>query len=198
MGHPAGKKEEGRARVLEAAGRGFRRNGYGAIGVDGLAKEAGVTSGAFYAHFRSKSEAFRAAVVAGMESLRVGIEDFRSQDPAGWRTRVIDFYLTVRRQCDMGESCALQNMTVEVGRADEETRRSFEAELRRVIDAVADGLPGDNSTQRRTEAIALLALLTGGVSMARAVQDPALSDQIAKAVREAAIALTGKLDTVRS
>ena len=41
MAHPVGKREEGRAKVLRGAGRGFRRAGFGGAGVDGLAKEAG-------------------------------------------------------------------------------------------------------------------------------------------------------------
>lgn len=64
-----GHKQESRARIVAAAGRGFRRLGYGGIGVDGLAREADVTHGAFYGHFRSKAEAFRAAVVAGLREL---------------------------------------------------------------------------------------------------------------------------------
>ena len=40
------KKQETRQRILDAAGRGFRKGGYDGIGVDGLAKQAGVTSGA--------------------------------------------------------------------------------------------------------------------------------------------------------
>ena len=94
MAPKAGQKEESRARILASAGRGFRKRGYGALGVDGLAKEAGVTSGAFYAHFRSKAEAFREAVAAGMADLRTGIERMRQDEgDAGWRKRFVDFYL---------------------------------------------------------------------------------------------------------
>ena len=48
MRYGPGLKQEARTKILDAAGRGFRRLGFGGIGVDGLAKEAGVTSGAFY------------------------------------------------------------------------------------------------------------------------------------------------------
>ena len=80
MGHPVGKKEESRARILAGAGRGFRGHGYGGLGVDALTKEAGVTSGAFYAHFKSKAEAFRETVAIGMNDLKAGVE--RSAHPA--------------------------------------------------------------------------------------------------------------------
>lgn len=189
MAPRAGQKEESRARILASAGRGFRSRGYGALGVDGLAREAGVTSGAFYAHFTSKAAAFREAVVAGMEDLRAGIEQMRASGPSDWRRRFVEFYLGDRRTCDLAESCALQSLTGEVARADDDVREAYEAELRRVIDAAAAGMDAATGAERRADATALLALLAGGVSLARAVKDPVLGDEIAAAVRRAAAAL---------
>jgi AcrR family transcriptional regulator len=88
--YKTGHKEEARARMVAAAGRGFRRQGFGGIGVDGLAKEAEVTSGAFYGHFSSKGEAFKAALVAGLEARRqMGrrVHRFLSRTKAGLRAR---------------------------------------------------------------------------------------------------------------
>lgn len=186
------RKEESRARILASAGRGFRSRGYGGLGVDGLAKEAGVTSGAFYAHFRSKAAAFREAVALGMRDLRLAIDGLRAAEGgAGWRQRFIDLYLGERRTCDLAESCALQSLTGEVARADDEARAAYEAELRLVVDSAAAGMQGATAAERRAEAMALLALLAGGVSVARAVRDPAFAEEIAAAVRQAAIRLAG-------
>lgn len=185
------RKEESRARILASAGRGFRSRGYGGLGVDGLAKEAGVTSGAFYAHFRSKAAAFREAVALGMRDLRLAIDRLRAEGGAGWRQRFIDLYLGERRTCDLAESCALQSLTGEVARADDEARAAYEAELRLVLESAAAGMQGATAAERRAEAMALLALLAGGVSVARAVRDPAFAEEIAAAVRQAAIRLAG-------
>lgn len=182
MGHPAGKKEEGRQRILEGAGRGFRGQGYGALGIDALAKESGVTSGAFYAHFKSKADAFRAVVSAGMSALRTSIEQRRAEGGKTWKRSFVNFYMGDRRTCDLSLSCALQSLTNEVARSDTPTRQAYEAELRGVISAVADGLEGRTAAAKRSEAIAMLALLSGGVSMARAVDDPELAKEIAAAV----------------
>lgn len=178
----AGKKDESRARILSSAGRGFRRLGYGGLGVDGLAREAGVTSGAFYSHFTSKAEAFRAAVVAGMQELRRGLGLLHETAGPDWRQGLVDFYLTRRMECDIGESCVLQNLTGEVARADDATREAFTKELDEVFTAAA-------AASDRAEAIALLALLTGAVSMGRAVTDDALRKEIIVATRKAAEAM---------
>lgn len=183
MSHPVGKKEESRARILASAGRGFRSHGYGGLGVDGLAKSAGVTSGAFYAHFRSKKDAFREAVVSGMADLADGIAAIKA-DGGPWVARFIDFYLTDRRDCDLEESCALQSLTNEVSRADTETRVGYELELRRAISELASGYEPHGEQRARAKAITILALLSGSVSMARAVEDRALADEIIAAVHD--------------
>lgn len=185
----SGRKEESRSRILASAGRGFRSRGYGGLGVDELAKQAGVTSGAFYAHFKSKAAAFREAVEAGMDDLRGGVEHFRAAGGDGWLGAFIDFYLGERREADLADSCALQSLTGDVARAGQEVREMFGAKLESVLRALTAGSPG---APDRAQAIALLALLSGAVSMARAVEDPAVREEIAASVRLAAERLVGR------
>ena len=177
-------------KILNAAGRGFRRLGFGGIGVDGLAKDAGVTSGAFYGHFPSKAEAFKAAAVAGLVQLREAIEDLRAKEGDGWLSSFVDFYMSVRRTCDLAESCALQSLTPEVARADHGTKTAYEAELVKVAEAVANGFPNGSLAIRRRTAWAILALLSGGVSMARSAADPKTGAHIAASIKAAVITLT--------
>lgn len=191
MRYKPGHKDEARSRILSGAGRGFRRFGFGGIGIDGLAKEAGVTSGAFYGHFPSKAEAFRAAAVAGLVQLREAIEDLRAREGEDWLATFVDFYMSERRTCDLGESCALQSLTPEVARADHDTRAAYEAELLGVAEAVAQGLPGGSLPARRKTAWAILAMLSGGVSLARAAADQRTGAQIAAGIKSAVMALTG-------
>lgn len=183
-----GHREEARARILAAVGRGFRKRGYGGIGVDGLAKEAAVTSGALYGHFPSKEAAFKEAVVAGLDELRAGIEAVRAEHGVKWIEIFVDFYLGYKRTCELGDSCTLQSLTPEVQRSDSETKTAYEARMKMVAQAVADGLSGTDSADRLQRAWALLAMLTGGVTLARAVEDQATSDAIAAAVRKTALA----------
>jgi TetR/AcrR family transcriptional regulator, transcriptional repressor for nem operon len=183
-----GHREEARARILAAVGRGFRKRGYGGIGVDGLAKEAAVTSGALYGHFPSKEAAFKEAVIAGLDELRAGIEAVRAEHGVQWIEIFVDFYLGYKRTCEPGDSCTLQSLTPEVQRSDSETKTAYEARMKQVAQAVADGLSGADAADRLQRAWALLAILTGGVTLARAVEDQATSDTIAAAVRKTALA----------
>jgi AcrR family transcriptional regulator len=186
MAGRAEQKEESRTRILQSAGRGFRSRGFGGLGVDELAKQAGVTSGAFYAHFKSKAAAFREAMGAGMDDLRAGVEQFRGSEGENWRRAFVEFYLGERRRAPLPESCALQSLAGDVARADPEAKRVFEGKLVDVLRAMT-GTGGD--APERARAIATLALLSGAVSLARAVEDPALREEIADAAREAAARL---------
>ncbi len=183
-------KQQTRSRILDAAGRMFRAEGYGGSGIDGLTKAAGVTNGAFYGHFKTKGEAFREAVLAGLEELRAGIAHFQASQGTNWLREFVAFYLGAKRTCDLGETCALPTLSPEVMRADKETRAAYQVKLQGVVAEMAAGLPGTSAREREDAAIALLAMLSGGLTIARAVPDPVFSERIADAVRRHALAAT--------
>lgn len=178
------QKAQTRQRILEAAGRSFRKGGFGGIGVDGLSKEAGVTSGAFYVHFSSKSAAFREAVIQGVSDVERGVRHFQSEYRKNWWGEFVRFYLGERRTCDLSESCGLQSLASEVARADESSRSAFTAELLKVATAISAGPKSPNSPSTVAAAYAALSTLIGAVTLARAVDNPAIAEQIAAAAEQ--------------
>lgn len=178
------QKAQTRQRILEAAGKSFRRGGFGGIGVDGLSKEAGVTSGAFYVHFDSKAAAFREAVVQGVTDVLVAIQELQAQHPKNWWSRFVRFYLNERRKCDLAESCGLQSLTPEVARADDESKAAFAQEVSRVASAIVAGDQDPDAPGSIGEAYAALSALIGAVTLARAVASPAIAKQVASATEQ--------------
>ena len=87
------KKEKTHQRILESIHKSFRQKGYDGAGVDGLASAAGVTSGAFYAHFGSKSDAFRETVVEGIHQFDEAVEHFQKEYGNTWLEEFASFYL---------------------------------------------------------------------------------------------------------
>jgi TetR/AcrR family transcriptional regulator, transcriptional repressor for nem operon len=180
------KKLQTRQRILQAAGRGFRRGGYDGLGVDGLAKEAGVTSGAFYVHFASKAAAFRESVVEGVSDVVRGVQHFQAEHGKDWWGEFVRFYLA-KRKCDLSESCGLQSLTPEVARADAESRNAFTTELLKVGQAIIAGPKSLDAPRTIEEAQAALATLIGAVTLARAVDDPVVARKIAAAAERALV-----------
>jgi len=177
------QKEQTRQRMLQAAAEGFRSQGYG-MGVDALAKRAGVTSGAFYVHFGSKAAAFRDAVAFGMDDLLNGVRYFQQEHGPAWWAEFVRFYLGAKRRCDLAQSCSLQTLTPEVARADEATRKLFGDRLQAVADAVLTGPDSPARPRNPAEALAALSALTGAVTLARAVGDEVMATMIAKSAEE--------------
>lgn len=182
-------KDQTRAKVVAGAGRAFRMHGRAGVGVDALAKEAGVTSGAFYTHFESKNQAFQAAVVVGMEELLAGIRRFRQQHAGAWFGAFADWYLGRDHRHDLACGCALVSLSPEVIRADDQTRRAYASVVEVIVDEIADGLGDGPLAARRDRARVALSLLAGAVTLSRAVGDEASAKGIADAARSALDAL---------
>ena len=181
------QKSQTRQRIGEAAGRSFRKGGFGGVGVDGLAKEAGVTSGAFYGHFGSKSDAFHEAVAHGMADLKAGVLYYQQTHGSLWWPEFVKFYLGTKRLCDLAESCGLQALSPEVARASPE---AFEGGLKEVSATILSGPKSPKAPRDAAGACSALSALVGAVTLARAVGSEQFADAIAAS---AGAALLGEL-----
>lgn len=186
------KKEQTRQKVLEAAGRGFRKHGYAGIGVDGLAKAAGVTSGAFYAHFGSKDGAFEQVVAAGLDEVIEGVPRFQTDHGAQWVHAFAQYYLGKPHRQDVECGCAMSALTSEVTRSGPALKTLFEKKMSTIADLAARGLAGGSQEQRRARAWAMLAVLIGGLNLARAMHGTKAAQEISAAIISAAIKAAGR------
>lgn len=186
------RKEETRRKMLAAASRSFRAHGFAGIGVDGIAKAAGVTSGAFYAHFGSKDAAFGAALAVGLEEVLEGVARYQRDFGAKWVEAFADYYLGPVHRADLACGCAMTTLSPEVARAAPETHAAYQAHMTEIAALVAAGLAGGSEDERHGRAWAMLSALIGGLTLARAVSDSEIAEEIAAAVRKAAVAAAGK------
>jgi TetR/AcrR family transcriptional repressor of nem operon len=182
-------KEKTRARILEAAGRVFRRQGFHAAGVDRVMEEAGLTSGGFYAHFDSKQALLAEALTqAGAETgsrLDAGLRGLAGR---AWVDAFLARYLAPSHRKAMEQGCPLAALVSEVARADGPARESFEAMVRELAARLSDQARGEGRGPGPSDgrALAALALCVGGLGLARAVRDESLADQILEACRDSA------------
>lgn len=181
MRYPADHKVKTRARILEAAGRLFRRRGYHASGVDAVMNEAGLTPGGFYAHFGSKEALLADALEHAAGATAAGIDaTLGGLSGRDWAEGFIAYYLSDSHRAAVEEGCPLAALASEVARAGEPVRRTFESLLLRLAGRLADGGldPG--------RALAVIALCVGGLGLARSVHDDELAGSILQASRDLA------------
>jgi AcrR family transcriptional regulator len=193
---PVTTVEDTKTRILKAINRGFRSRGYNGVGVDTLAKEAGVTSGAFYGYFRSKEDAFLAAVIEGLGEYRASVERLRQQNGEQWVTALANYYVGRQHRQNLACGCALPTLSPEVIRASDRVRSAYQEELIKLHGAIAAGLEAEDETEQRDLAWAILSLLAGGLTLARAVAQEDLAEQISSAVHQATVAIANSLSPI--
>ena len=169
------KAAENRERILAEAARLFRERGLSGVGVDALTEAAGLSHGSLYSQFGSKE---RLAVAAFGHAL--GTSAARMQD-AGTLEAYVGRYLTAEHRDRPGDGCAIAALAGEMPRQRGTIRAGFTDAVRAVARRVARLLPGRAAAE--DEALAVLATMVGALTLARAVDDPALADRILAAAR---------------
>src|SRR5437899_4337684 len=130
-----GHKEATRQRVIEAAGARLKRDGVHGSGIATLMADAGLTNGAFYAHFESKDDLV-ASVIA--DQLRRQAETF-STLPVG-RTglrRFVKEYLTAEHRDSPGVGCPSAALLDEIVRCTDSAKEAYTEGAQRILDEIA-------------------------------------------------------------
>jgi len=172
------------AKIVAVAAKRFRERGLEGIGVADVMKEAGSSAGGFYKHFESRDELVIEALAEAFKDLD------RWERNAEDLPTLLRFYLG-EEHCDCpGEGCAITALAGDVRHASTGIRTIFTQRVKHSLDYSADRLEGGDAESRRSRSILLLSAGIGGLSLARAVNDKALSREILAALREQLIALT--------
>ena len=183
MGKREEKKEAIRNAIVDAAGRKMREQGFHGIGVDALAEEAGYTSGAFYSQFGSKQELLIEVLRRGFESMGTDTTRRIQEDAEGWYPTRQKHYLSMRHRNSVAEGCLLPNLSVDAARGGKDVQDVYEEGLQRLVDIFSNGLSEGRGPTRRERAIAAIALMAGGMILARGVHSRKSAEEILDACR---------------
>jgi TetR/AcrR family transcriptional repressor of nem operon len=189
--YPPGHREKSRARILRAAAELFRREGIAATGVDRVMARAGLTAGAFYAHFPSKNalvtQAVEAGAIASQERWFGRFADLRGR---AWAEALLETYLSGEHRDDRTSGCILPSLGGEIGRCRRPSRLRFERRVRAMLDVI-EARTHDELSADRGAIVAALAACVGGLLLSRALVTPALSREILEGARLGAKRLLG-------
>ena len=174
--YDAEHKADTRRRIIKTAGRRLKQDGIDGSGVAALMSDAGLTNGAFYAHFESKDDlvanvvadqlATQRAVLASLPEGRAAVEEF------------VRDYLSPHHRDDPSTGCPSAALLDEIGRCDDAVRDSYTAGMQSIVDVITAHLSPHDPAAARTRALGLFTLLVATLQLARAVSDRELSDDI--------------------
>ena len=181
-------KQETRQRIVETAGRRFKRDGFDGSGVATLMKDAELTNGAFYAHFESKDSLVAAALAHQLHTLHASIVELAEPGPAGLE-QIVRWYLSAQHRDNLGDGCPNAALLDEIGRSAEVIRQAYTDGVLIVIDGLAARMAPDDPPSARVKAFSLLGLMAGTVQLARALTDRKLSDALLEQGLRNALAL---------
>jgi len=179
----AAAKEESHERIVRAAARAIRRSGYDGTGVADIMKEAGLTHGAFYAHFASREAMLaEAADRAGAEANAFAASVIAAAPPEQSLRALMQVYLADEHLAAIETGCPVSALGSEMPRQAPEVRRAATRRIKEMIDIVARQSPDWGQPAAHERALVTVAAMVGTLTMARAVDDPALSESLRRAV----------------
>jgi TetR/AcrR family transcriptional regulator, transcriptional repressor for nem operon len=185
LGRPVlSRKEATHERIVETAARAIRRSGYDGTGVAEIMKEAGLTHGGFYAHFDSRDGMLaEAADRAGADTVAFLTRVAAEVAPKKALEAMLRTYLSKEHVESAETGCAVAALGSEMPRQAPKVRRAATRRIKEMIDLVARQSPDWGQPGAHERALVTLTTAVGALVLARAVDDPKLSD----ALREAAL-----------
>jgi TetR/AcrR family transcriptional repressor of nem operon len=196
MGQRAELKTASLHRILDAAAARLRQEGVSGAAVAAVMRQAGLTHGAFYCHFTSKDDLEIAALRHALKDNRARwVGSPRTESWLDRLTRLGRRYLTSAHRDDLANSCALAALASDAARSGPAFKTAYQEETLKSLRAICAAGDGEGAIDplRFDSAIAFLALCIGGISLARAVEDPAFSEHILDACRQAVSSLAAPL-----
>jgi TetR/AcrR family transcriptional repressor of nem operon len=192
MRHSKAEKAKTHKRIVAIASKRFREEGLAGIGIADLMKEAGLTVGGFYKHFKSRDELVAEAVGSALGVWKHQVDAAASGGPSVTFASLVDDYLSEAHRNHPGTGCPVSAFAGDIARSDKRTRALVTRQIRENMALVAtlildtnqkDQDEKDKSTARAQAALTYCALV-GAMGVARAVSDEQLSREILETVAQ--------------
>lgn len=183
-------KAAARQAILDSASRLFRVRGFSGVGIADVMREAGLTHGAFYGHFRSKedlqAQACRHAVDRMLEAWAQEIEG--KDDPMGALTT---YYLSEAHRDSPEMGCLMAALGPELARQPPAVRQVVSTCLERVLAFLTEIAPEGTAAERHEATLRRFSTMVGAMVVSRATDSPAVSAAFLETARGA----VGKRET---
>ena len=182
-------KQETRQRIIETAGRRFKRDGIDGSGIATLMADAGLTNGAFYAHFTSKNDLVASAVADQLGEQRASLSELAPGRPGV--EQYVRKYLSIQHRDNPDDGCPSAALLDEIGRCTDATKRAYTDGVLAVIDDIAARLAPDDPQSARVKTLSIFAMMVGTLQLSRSLADRPLANAVLQQGLQNVLALLG-------
>jgi len=183
-------KRKSRQRILLSAGKLFTRDGYDNVSIQDVMTESGLTRGAFYSHFSSKTELYAEAIVASARNSSDKILSY-CEKPAVLDD-LIKGYLSSEHRSGEQVHCPLAFLITDIAQRDDQIRDTYTRVFRGFVNNIYKHQDyADIKTQE--QAMQTAVLMIGGMAIARAINDDELAESLLDVCRSSALMETPTL-----
>jgi AcrR family transcriptional regulator len=178
------RKDLSHERIVAVAARAIRRGGFQGVGVADIMKEAGLTHGGFYAHFRNRDALLAEALERAGRDSAARLRDGAARREARGRSplrALAEAYLSERHLAEIETGCTVAALASEMPRQRADVREAAAQRVRGLLASVRHALPEDVTVQT---AAAVASQMVGALQLARALGDNTEGRALLKATRE--------------
>ena len=187
MRHSKAEKAKTHKHIVAIASKRFREDGLTGVGIADLMREAGLTVGGFYKHFKSRDDLVAEAVDSALELWKRQTDAAAAGGPPVTYKSLVNDYLSEAHRNHPGTGCPVGALAGEIARSDKRTRALVTRQIQDNIELVATLIRDTNKEDKgtaRSRAVLTYCALVGAIGVARAVSDEHLSREILKTVAQ--------------
>jgi TetR/AcrR family transcriptional regulator, transcriptional repressor for nem operon len=178
-------KAEIHEKIVKDASRRIRTEGLTGAAVSAVMRDAGLTHGGFYKHFKSKDELLIESLGESFreitERLVHAAEQSRSGEP--WKA-IVKTYLSLE-YCDRVEhGCPLPTLAPELTRVNKKMRGQVLAELVKYKDQMIPFMPGRRTTDKERAFFQIFSTMVGAIEIARLLPGPEMREKVLASARD--------------
>ena len=184
-------KEATRKKILNSAITLFSTRGFDQVSIDDLMKNAGLTRGAFYAHFESKQAVYAKAIIAGAKKSRITHKKPENISQNEWTKDLLFGYLSEDHITQKFSPCPLAFLVTDIANNEEEVKTTYTRMYKMLNKTIRAQLMQSNKGKPPTEEeiFATTAMMIGGVAIGRALNDDKTTKELLASCRNAALNL---------
>lgn len=181
-------KEKTRQKILDSAIKLFSTRGYSQVTIDELMSDAGLTRGAFYAHFKNKKVVYSKAIIAGAKKSRINQKKPNKLSHDEWSKDLLRGYLSEDHIQQKISPCPLAFLVTDIANNEKEVKTTY-TRMFKLLNKTIQAQLEKNAGCSKQDILATTAMMIGGVAIGRALDDKDMTKRLLESCQSASLNL---------